>query len=1306
MRYSIIAFLLSLSIVLSAENRMDLSFKVPKGWTSSIDRPVKAVAEDSFGFIWIGTENGVDRFDGYSRKSYVINAEESREDLVVSISEDGSGRLWIITKQGTYYYDRALDKVKEVPSEPIAGLGLPSDASILMIDSEKNLWATYGDRLFCHMFDGNRTIELDIKEYGAISDISAQPGTSIILFDNGSFYSVDLLRERLIPEGQVDLSSHRWHYVYLDRALNLWFYTAHSPVDGIKSYSLSERTWNSFPVLDTIADKIITNLIEDDDENVWIGTENEGIYVLSREDGTLDHYLKSQGSEQIPNNHVKKFLKDRNGNVWVTLGNGYVVYAETHHYVSRKLVIDSPEDISAIIEDKEGNLWIGTDGNGILRVSPSGERTIFSKSNGNTPADIITCLLVDRSGSIWAGTFGEGVLFYKNGAFHPLPEWDVSEATMSSIQSMAEDAQGRIMVGTIASGLYYISPETLEYNYFEGELQGQLSGVIRSMVSGTNGLLYINSVRDLIVYDSLEDRIVAKNNGLELRPGEELSCMYMDTKGRLWIGLKNGLCLIDNIRNRTIRLDTAFNLPSIRVYSICEDSFGNIWASSEHSLIRISEAKTTDDGPGFIFNHLDLDGITFKDDASIKTTGGQCLICSTDDVWEVNVQEGFMENKGNRLMFTGLYLYDSPVEVGDGTGILTRDISQTDRLRLKHDQSDFTLYLSDMDVARNHRGQYEYRVNGSSGQWIPLPDNRIQMNATNPGKYQLEARVNDLWGWIGDPLKMEIIIVPPFWKSWIAYLLYFLIALSLIVTWYIKDKNSHLLEQELAQQRELDENKMRFFTNINHDLKTPLTLIISPLEKMLQSGVSSKQDLELAYKNAISLKDEINRMLDVKALDAGAERIHLSRGDIVAFIKDQISTYKGYIDDHDISLAFSSDMESFEMDFDERKIRRILMNLISNSVKYNIKGGSVSVSLSKDGKDSIRLEVSDTGVGISDEDKKNIFNRFYQCDKDSAHTGNGIGLHIVKEYVNLLDGTITVEDNKPRGSRFIISLPVTIDPLVTDAAPDEDNQAKVPARKNRTGEDMKHILIVEDSNDLRSFLERCLEGSFITSSAANGREALEILKSESVDMVVSDIMMPEMDGLELCRTIKNNLEYSHIPVVLLTAKSTEKDVLEGLECGADEYVPKPFNIEILMFRIRKILEWTDANHRKIRKGISVEPKEITVSSLDEQLISKAIRIVEENMDNSLFSVEDLSREVGMTRGHLYKKMMFIMGISPVQFIRVVRMKRGKSLIEQGWTNISDVAYAVGYSPKQFAHHFKETFGCVPSQFLSSIKNKE
>ena len=571
------------------------------------------------------------------------------------------------------------------------------------------------------------------------------------------------------------------------------------------------------------------------------------------------------------------------------------------------------------------------------------------------------------------------------------------------------------------------------------------------------------------------------------------------------------------------------------------------------------------------------------------------------------------------------------------------------------------------------------------------------------------------------PSYFNINVEPPLWRSSKAFLLYVFIFIVMIILIIIIVKRYHKknlekqkLEMEFNREREMNESKMKFFTNVSHDLKTPLSLIISPVERLIsEKSHSKKDDLKLIHRNAIILMDEINQLLDFRKMDQNKISFNPSFNNFAVFVSEICNSYN---DMSSISNGVTietcikeSDIETY---FDKMKMKRVINNILSNAIKFNTRNGSVKVTLEKikitPGPDLISLTIADTGIGIKN--KERIFDRFYQeHNNSSTYIGSGIGLNIVKEYVEIHDGKVSVSDNEPQGSIFTITIPVKEHIEKTDKNYDDEQRAiDIPDsfnEKDLESSKKTTLLIVEDNDDFRGFIKSCLCDKYNIIEACDGCNALEMLSlNNNIKIIISDVMMPNMDGIELCQNVKQNINYSHIPIILLTARTADEHVLDALREGADDYITKPFNVDILLLRIEKILNWTSGNHDKFGK-IEISPFEITVSRLDEQLIEKAILAVEKNIDKSEFSVEDLSAAVGMTRGHLYKKLILITGKSPIEFIRILRLKRGKQLLEQSQYTISEISYQVGLSPKQFAKYFKEQFGVSPSVYKKDNKEE-
>lgn len=861
------------------------------------------------------------------------------------------------------------------------------------------------------------------------------------------------------------------------------------------------------------------------------------------------------------------------------------------------------------------------------------------------------------------------------------------------------------------------------------EKTGMLTNSITTFSCADGINLYIGTSSGLYCMNTETKEIsLLENNNSASNLFEEvhINCIYQDTRGLLWIGTRKGMDVYNKNTKERIHLSTKNGLSHDYIRAITEDKEKNIWVTTDHGVTNIIATNSPEPSSKFLcYPYFEEDGIgnmAFNNHSITCTQQGEILMGGSGGYLRINPRFINYRHESHPVIYTSLYLANQRMEVGsknsNGRILLHKNIQLLNEITMDYSDSNFALEVSSMDYNSLHKLQYAYRLNKDE-EWVKLEGNRIYFNKLSPGTYQLEVKVyeNNNSYKNSKASCLTIHVLPPFWLSIPAYIGYTLLLAGVIIFFFLKMKRKHIRnlsqqkrEMEIIQQHEMDEAKMRFFTNVSHDLRTPLSLIIIPLEKLLSSNLEKgvKEELELIHRNSETLLNEVNQLLDFRKLDQQKTQLMLSHGNLSDFVKEVCGSFIPQAVKKGINIRLHINETKMDMDFDRNKIQRILLNLLSNAVKYNYENGEVTVTLAKitaNGTENAQIQVADTGIGIKDENKDKIFDRFFQEQHSTTtYIGNGIGLHIVKEYVTMHHGTITVENHIPQGTIFTITLPVTHNYAVNDEKQDEaEIREKVVDEVSDTTDTHKtSLLIVEDNDDFRNFLINCLKDTYQVFDAPNGKEALEILVHQSIQIVISDVMMPEMDGMELCRKIKTDIRYSHIPVILLTARTADEHELSGLKEGADDYITKPFNLEILLLRIQKILKWTKNNHEKF-KTIDISPSEITVSSLDEQLIEKAIRAVEENMDNSEFSVEELSSYVGMSRGHLYKKLIMITGKSPLEFIRVLRVKRGKQLLEQSQLNISQIAYQIGLSPKQFAKYFKDEFGYVPSEYM---KNKD
>lgn len=649
-------------------------------------------------------------------------------------------------------------------------------------------------------------------------------------------------------------------------------------------------------------------------------------------------------------------------------------------------------------------------------------------------------------------------------------------------------------------------------------------------------------------------------------------------------------------------------------------------------------------------------------------------------------------------------------------------MNDVENVEFDYKQNIFSVSFASDNYNLPEKTQYMYKLEGFNNDWLTLPVGVHNVTFTNlaPGKYVLRVKAINSDGYVGiKEATLGIVVNPPFWMSWWAYLLY---AAGLVVVLFLaryrmlkrEREKFHLqqIENEVAKNEEINNMKFRFFTNVSHELRTPLTLIISPLEGMLKETTDELQStrLQLMYRNAQRLLHLVNQLLDFRKGEMSTHQLSLSEGDIISYVHSVCNSFLLMADKKHIQFSFFSGIDTFSMAFDADKVGKIVMNLLSNAFKFTPEGGRVTVMIEHvtGTPDTLEIKIADTGIGISDVDKEHIFDRFYQADHKGVEetTGNGIGLSLVRDFVTLHEGEVKVFDNIGTGSVFVIQFPVKhVETQVQlpeetgmSVGDEEDREMKEEVREETGRKDFPLLLVVDDNEDFRIFMRYSLELQYRVKLAVNGNEAWEMMQEELPDLVISDVMMPQMDGNELCRLIKQDKRIAHIPVILLTARQNTEAKLEGLQTGADDYVTKPFNMTILVLRIRKLIELS-RYHRVTQGMIDPAPSEIVITSLDEKLIEKAIKYVEDNMSRTELSVEELSRELGMSRVHLYKKLLQITGKTPIEFIRVIRLKRAAQLLRESQLHVSEVAFEVGFNnPKYFSRYFKDEFGVLPSVY--------
>lgn len=1279
-----------------------------------VDNYVKAIVKDHTGFMWFATVGGLSRYDGYLFRNYFVTPLGDYNDDIQSVDEDGDGNLWVKSEKRFYIYNKEKDIVDSLVAPTLEKYRFPKDTRSIYVDQQKNLWGVSSSKVYCYDFKNNRGFYMPCLKGNAIIKIVSKYSRVFALCADGSIYSLSFSNKKWRLFARTYKLSSWKQDIYVDSDLHLWSFSLHGK--GLYCYDVKTGKKLSYPGMGKVSDKIITAVAEDKDNNIWVGTDNNGISILNFKEKACYNITASTASAfSLPTNHISCFYNDVDNNMWVGTSKVGVCYANLHGLLFRQHTFKVAADTKCISKDGEGDIWFGFDGEGLACCQLKNDvYRFFSKEDGNAPSNMVVSSYLGDNGRLWFGTYGDGPFYYAKGVFTVIPKDIVERNRLQYVGCITGDAKGNVWFGTFMDGLCRYSKDGSVKTY---KLQNSAlkSNSLSSLSCKDGRNIYIGTASGLYHIDACTLKMDAIHIEANRKHREDIAvkCLLEDRRGWLWIGTSGGICVYNKTNNKFIVLTLADGLSNDYIKALVEDRNGNVWVSTNNGITNIHIDKCVLDNKAMTcYAYYKAEGIgdmTFNQKSAFLADDGNILMGSINGFLEIDPDKVMLKDRNRKIVFTALYIDDRLINVGDkdthGNVVLKRSLQLLDELTINYYDDNFTLEVSSMDYGRQDNSTYLYKLNGDHN-WIKMDGNRIHFNNLPSGRYTLKVKTAEGKG--DDSVATLLINVrPPFWASPLSYSVYLLIAILIVYMLFRRYRKKQMKramyhEQELLarQQHALDEQKINFFTNVSHDLRTPLSLIIIPLERLLKGNLSSdlKGQLELINRNANILLEEVNQLLDFKKIDDHKVTLHLLYEDLTGVVNSVGFSFASQIKEKGLSFTTDITDDKIMMDVDRNKVERILLNLLSNAVKYNVEGGFVSLSLKRDG-DTAIIKVADTGIGIEPENKKKIFDRFFQENRSKTnYQGNGLGLNIVKEYIDMMDAKITVTDNKPQGTVFTMLLPIRHQSDVEEVK--EENGGTVIYKSVASSAKRPALLLVDDNDDFRNFLKDCLQDEYTIFDASNGKQALDTLGRENVQMVISDVMMPVMDGLELCKRIKSDILLSHIPIILLTAKTADQHQIEGLKYGADEYISKPFNLEILKLRIHKILEWTANSHRQFEKKMDVSPSEITISSLDEQLITKAIKVVEDNMSNTEFSVEDLSAAVGMTRGNLYKKLMSITGKSPLEFIRILRIKRGRSLMEQGNTSISDVAFSVGFSPKQFSKYFKEEYGMLPSEFLS------
>ena len=1370
---SIICLLCIIPFVQGEENKILFNrLDVNNGLSSS---EVTCIYKDRKGFMWFGSSSGLSRFDGYEFRAFrhEVDGALFSEAYVTQITETADRNLWISYEDGKVgVYNPVQDEfytLEEIQKK----LGLPENISRVFQGKDFQLLFSTLDNELCayDYLTGKVTCYPADPSEGQVCDVYQKGDILYAIHVTGTIELIDLSQERAILRNDhlKKACKAKRFMLFVDSDNEIWVYLDPESYGGVYRLNLRSGKWQQYDTCSPIplSSSLIRGIEEDSNRVIWIAADHGGLNLLDKNTETV-RYLKNNPFDlrSISQNSVISLYKDDTGIIWTgTYKNGINYYHESiFKFRSVRYPVMEAEDAeindcNCVLEDRSGNLWIGTNGNGLLYYN---RHTGQYRKYRHDPADpssissnIVVCLENDADGNLWIGTYVGGLDCFDGNRFkHYRPQTDsLKELSNNSVYSLHADEAGNLWIGTLGGGLDCLNLKTGEWShYYSGDPQNPLgSDYIYSISKGRKDELLIGTSLGVNMLDTKSGRISSfkgEVNGTKVFNDKAINTVYRDSRNLLWIGSNNGLTVYDSSHDKIYHLDKTNGLPDNDIMSIREDDTYILWLGTKNGLLQLSPQYRKDDTYHFncitYYENEGVQGRVFNRNSVCRSSSGELIFGGTNGLTIFNPAQIKYNFNPPTVAVTGFFVQNDQILPGqsyNGRIILQDEISYCNELSLQYDERSFSLNITALSYFLPEKNRFSYIMEGFDKKWTTLDAANRIVTYTNlsPGTYTfvLKAENND-GVWSQKPVKLKITIMPPFWGTNWAIFFYCILAAFMIygtIRFVLHiQKRKFEKEQErirVNQLHEMDEMKLRFFTNVSHEFRTPLSLIITPIEKLMKGEANPENQmiLKLIYQNANQLLRLVNQLLDFRKIDVQGVQLLLSSGDIVLFIRNIIYSFKELSEKKNIRFSYTASFPVLVMKFDTDKVFKIVSNLLSNAFKFTPEGGEISVNLSmqqrEDGKSLLLIQVSDTGIGIAEDKYDLIFNRFYQIpseDKSGTVVGTGIGLHLCREFVKLHNGAISVRSEVGKGSTFTVSLPIElpeIQEIIT--SPDKpDTTGNVESggvsepenlseQLQETGaaetlavSDKPTLLIVDDNADFREFMKLSLSGAYRVFTADDGEQAWEVILEELPDMVVSDVMMPVTDGIVLCKRIKQDIRTSHIPVILLTAKSAEESKLTGLEAGADDYIGKPFNMDMLVLKIQHLVEMKKRLQKQFLQSspTGIQVSDIPISSMDEQLMRKAIAYIEEQISNPELSVERLSREMGMSRVNFYKKTLSITGKTPVELIRAIRMKRAALLLEKSQMRINEVASEVGFNDiKLFRKYFKDEFGTLPSDYM-------
>jgi signal transduction histidine kinase/ligand-binding sensor domain-containing protein/DNA-binding response OmpR family regulator len=1386
-----IVFLMAI-VLISAEIRSQKTFdfdsyNIEDGFSAS---KANVIIQDRQGFIWIGTWNGLTRFDGYECVVYtsgINNPNGLSNKEVVSLLEDHKGNIWIGTSDGLNKLNPKTGKIEIFDFE--------SRIISLYEDSDYNIWVgTWSDGLF--MLNPENEHRVSYLPHDVISDI--------IEDQTNEFWVATY-------QGLVNLNPES---------------------KSFKRYLPDQKNYSH-----SVTHNVVTQLVTSDEGDLWIGTWGGGLSKMiphfDKDSIRFKHYQKRDRAGSISSNNVYRLFIDESGDIWIgTWDAGVSLLQKSEQkkepseagFINLKSDVSEPYSISgnnitALYVDRSGVLWVGSAKIDKASVIKTGISYYSTRDNSADEAglSIVKAFTKGYNDCFWVGC-SDGLTSYVPDGDHFKCGNKISRLEYfhngqlfrsNSVLSLCSSPSG-LFVGTDDAGLLFFPKAELakgdnaSFRYFNNQTPQDIPGnKVNSLCASKkyHGVVWLGTMQNGFSKILIQNEDIRIENFLASESGladNNIRDIHEDSQGMVWIATQKGLSRFNPVNNKFLNFFSGDGEASINdnvVNCLHEDASGNLWIGTNNGLNRMVEKTGADDQTNILFKkYPDIDNLNsslvmniLEGDSAHIYIGFYDALVKFDYSQEKIVDEYFMkeylhlgiernssfrDNAGNlflggrhgfivfentglncgtrppEIKITDLLVFNKSLtkenQISEGKSSIN-NITYSDSIILSHKDRVFTFTFSAMDYKSPEKNSYSYILEGFDDEWNNIGErNTATYTNVPPGEYVLKVKAKNSLGTESEqPAQLFLTITPPWWQTIWAYsgyallligLLYFFKQYSIIK---VREKSRLMLEKvHHEKDREVYEHKVHFFTNITHEFRTPLTLILGPAEELLQKNdlpSYARRSIEVMHRNTEKLLRLVNQLMEFRKVEKGKMELLLQKVNIVPILLEMHETFRSMARSRKINFTVDYSPPDIIVWVDRDKIEKVLYNLLSNAFRYSDDNSKISVRAgifddADEHADSFFLEVTDNGMGIPEENHDQIFESFYQINQKGIQSTGGIGLYLCKIFVEQHKGIIQVDSEPGKGSCFRVIIPMNLDKISDSqssfyASKKEEESAfpELSSGDDLSGSDrgeekyppdspekMADVLLVEDDGDMSEFIREGLSIHFNIHTASNGKEAFDMARKIAPDIIISDVMMPGMDGFELARLLRSDLDTSHIPLVFLTAKTLREDEIEGLRLGAVDYIYKPFNMVSLRLKLLNILEARGENREKFKSSGLLEPEKITLSSLDEEFLTQAVKVIDENVDDPNLDVEKLSRKLSLSTNQTYRKIKALTGFTAKEFIRVQRLKIAADLLAQNKRTISEIIYMVGFSsPSYFSRCFKEQYNCTPSEYVqlySTIEN--